>query len=540
MTPIKLMPPHSAAELEARGAPYVPDAPSVAAIPSERASERPAAKSDVHWIDLTDGYIDGVISIARDDGRTVVLNDRGGKRSQPGLRLRIGARSATWYYSIDRLEKGTRTAKLHKLGGYDRGTRDEPPHRATWHIDVKAARDLAIDKAAAYGRGEMPDGETAALTFRKAFEDYCQHLQTKADNADKPARWRRNVKSLGDKYLLPKWGPYTLVEMSAKREAVGVWYSAIAKDAVTSAHHIRRIIRAVYNFKRKRGATLPADNPAMAPIDRQEHHKKKTYKGPRLPFDKFPLWLEAWRKLEPMHRAYHLTALLTGSRGGELARTTWADLALRKPAEDEPDKRRTLVIGNSKTESDIIIPLSAPIARALKLARDAARAEGIESEFIFPDAERWARDDLPATGHAMRRTYKSVASSLKILNETSGRLLGHQPPGVSADYDDPLALARSEWLRQLQRQVSGKVLALLGSDATREAIAPPPPSPRDVARTAGLLRYRGPCQYHGPDVERSVATGRCVQCVSRKNERQAPSRKASHRRGNPLKAATGS
>jgi hypothetical protein len=94
----------------------------------------------------------------------------------------------------------------------------------------------------------------------------------------------------------------------------------------------------------------------------------------------------------------------------------------------------------------------------------------------------------------------------------------------------PLAVQRATFLAELQAKVSAAIVQLLGADPTLEKIAPRPPSPRDAARAKGLLRYRGePCDVHGDDVERSTATGRCVQSVTERNMRQAPNRKAWHK-----------
>jgi integrase len=499
--------PRNAAELTSLGVPFVPEVGDVPAIPRKRASEAPPAKAVQVKLDLGSAHaIDARIDIARDphDPRVIVLHDQGGNRSVAGLRLRVGARSATWYHSIDKIDHGHRVVKLEKLGDYHRGTRDENPIRAPWHMDAQAARDAATVKGAAYIKKEVPDGST---TFGEAFADYLDKLQAKADNNGKAARWRTNVKNLGAKHLLPRWGGFPLSEMSEKREAVGNWYNAIARDTPSTGHHCRRVIRAIYNWKRKAGAKLPADNPALAPIEKLEKYKTKAGKKalPRVRPGEFKAWLAEWRELPtPMQRAYWLTLTLTGARPGELLRTTWADLSLHKPNEaDEPDKRRTLIIGNSKNESDIIIPLSAPIARALKLARDAARADGIKSELIFPgpNAEHWPHREPPldVPGHGMRRTFKGVASSLGIPNETSGRLVGHQPEGVSAGYDDPLTIVRSQFLREQQRRVSAEMLRLFGCDPTTLKIAAKPaepaaPSPAQIAywnrgaRPAGARR----------------------------------------------------
>lgn len=461
--------------LEAPGSSIVPDGTEGPANPRKDTTEAPAGKPLQIRLDLStrraaldiDAHID--LKGPAAGGPVLILHDTTTK----GLRLRVGARTATWYHAIDKITKGDRTVRLKEIGRYDRGTRDEVPIRAPWHMDAPAARDAATVKGASYVLGTEPDNATAGLTFGDAFAQYLDFLQTKADNADKPARWRKNAKALGSKHLLPKFQKWTLVDMSQRREAVGAWYNALAKDTPTTAHHCRRLISAVYAFKRDRGAKLPADNPALAPVDKLQAHKTKAGKKalPRVRSEQFPAWAAAWRELpSPMHRAYWAFLLLTGTRPGELIRTVWTDLDLT---------HNTITIGNSKNGSDIVIPLSEPIIRVLDLAREAATDKKAAEIFHGPNSEHWPHRDPPlgVPGNGMRRTFKAIAGALGIPDETSKRLQGHKLSGIGGVYDDPLEVVRGEFLREQQARVSARMLELLGSDITREKVKTPPAKP---------------------------------------------------------------
>lgn len=491
--------------------------------------------SNHHRVNLSDPYIDGVIHLARDDGRTVTLYDQGGPSSVPGLRLRIGGRSAAWVYVSDKVEKGSRVATYATLGKYDRGTRDEQPIRAPWHMNTKAAREAAMQHGASLVRGELPAhmGES----FADVFAAYLDKLAAKAENNGKLATWRDNVKSLGAKYLLPKWGNWTLAEMSEKRQAVGLWYNGLARDVPSTAHHCRRIIRAMYNWQRRAGAKLPADNPALAPIERQEAYKTKPGRKalPRVNLDQFPQWLAEWRQLPTrMQRAYWLFLLFTGQRPGETLGIEWSGL---------DEKHGTLTVVNAKAGADIVVPLSDPIRRVLAMARDAAgKGREAESGLIFhgANAEHWSHREPPldVPGHGMRRTFKTVAASLGLPNEMSGRLLGHSPEGVSAGYEDPLSVQRAAFLADMQAKVSAAIIGLLGKDPTREKFKPSPPSPREVARGKGAETYKSdqacPAGHTGL---RYVSTNRCVACVADKNFRQKSNRVNWRRRHGSKRAA---
>jgi integrase len=131
--------------------------------------------------------------------------------------------------------------------------------------------------------------------------------------------------------------------------------------------------------------------------------------------------------LPPIRKACHLVGLLTGARPGELARTPWSNLDCRT---------RTLTVGDSMAGHDIPIPLSAPIAGALKIARDHADKRGL----IFPGCEQAGHHEkgcsfTPAErGHAQRKTWKTVATDCKIPDEMSALVLGHIPECMSAKH----------------------------------------------------------------------------------------------------------
>lgn len=496
----------------------VPEA--IPRVPRAKAEPSKPGRVVVHKVNLTDTHIEAVQHLA-ENGQPYLLCDintgkRGERASTPGLRIRIGPRSATWLFYRDVLDHGRRIITSKMLGRFP-------------DMNTDTAREKAQVIGGQIAGGKRLTGARTGTKFGAVFDAYLVHLaEGTADeegiSADekrkrKPGRWHRNVRSLGTKYLLPKFKNWTLAEMSERREEVGQWYRAIANDSVSTAHHLRRVIRAIYNWRIEEGEDLTGINPARAKIKKVERHKQKGHRKPSIPLDQFPAWLAEWRKLPPMNRAYHLAELLCGARPGELVRTIWPDL---------DTKAHTVTIGNSKNGSDIVIPLSGPIMRAFDLAREAARADGIKSELIFPgpNNEHWAhRDPLPNSGMDLRRTYKTVASSLLIPNETSGRLLGHRPPGVSAGYEDPLEVQRAAMLRDLQGTVSARMLSLFGCDPTTEKIAPLPPSPREAARAAGRATYKSdqPCPA-GHVGERSVATNRCVECVRLKNIRQKPNR----------------
>src|SRR5262249_9140255 len=122
-------------------------------------------------------------------------------------------------------------------------------------------------------------------------------------------------------------------------------------------------------------------------------------------------WAEAWRKVEnPTRKAYHLLAILTGQRPGELARLRIADIDFAA---------RRFTIGRSKASGDIIVRISEPIEAALRMALK-AQVVGETGEWLFPartEAAYYLRkfdgDGLPLWGNGLRHNYKTISSTMQ-------------------------------------------------------------------------------------------------------------------------------
>ena len=172
-----------------------------------------------------------------------------------------------------------------------------------------------------------------------------------------------------------------------------------------------------------------------------------------MPFAKFPAWAKAVAKLSPLRAAYYRFCLLTGARGGEAARLEWKDVDCRA---------RTITFRQAKAGADIVLPMSAAIARELKRARD---AEGVakDSRYIFSGVRgvTW-KDKLPAKGHALRHSWRTVAADCGVDELQARLLLGHSLVGISQSYVTCAALQGGPGLRAAQRQVSNRIVGLLG------------------------------------------------------------------------------
>jgi integrase len=236
-----------------------------------------------------------------------------------------------------------------------------------------------------------------------------------------------------------------LPELARNPAAIADWHNRVTRDnGAVTANHAARVMRAVYRRAARLDRTLPPYNPISA-----VEMNRETAGGKGLPFDKFKSWAKAWLAIEnPVHRAYHLTNLLTGCRPGELARLKWSDVRPRE---------RALVISAAKAGNDIRIPLSIPIVQALKMAH------GADPTLVFPECnQRGRHDELPARGVEVRRRFRTVAADCGVDEMLSHFLMGHAPAGISQRYVARMIPSSGPAMRDAQRRISKRIVGLLG------------------------------------------------------------------------------
>ena len=257
--------------------------------------------------------------------------------------------------------------------------------------------------------------------------------------------------------------------MGERPDAVADWHKATVKrHGATSANHCARIIRAMYRRRAGLDRTL---NVAFLPTSGVRLAKEKgEQKG--MMAAAFPAWFAAWSRIpNATRRGYHLACLLTGARPGELARTCWRDYDA---------KAHVLTIGEAKAGNTIEIPTTPEIEAAIKLAATDStivyKSHGKEfvhkktvargsDDFIFAGCQfiqARNRTELPAIGHALRRTYKTIATDhCGVPDDISAALLGHVPEGMSQKYLIRWARTSGPAILDAQAKISRTIMQLL-------------------------------------------------------------------------------
>jgi integrase len=397
---------------------------------------------------VTDAYIEALRDF---DVRALIWDTK-----VTGLRLRVGVHRCSWQFFQQHRRHGKRSTTCKTLGAWPT-------------MNVTAARQAALIIAGRIASGRREPSRREVVRLDAALDEYLKHLRAKAARAGKPPRHAFNVEKLRRRFLSPEFGRWPLADLSNTPEAVRDWHERISREAgPVSANRAAEVLRATYRFASRLNRSLPPALPTSAIVFNPETPSQKG-----LAFVDFPKWLAAWEKIEPpIRRAYHMVALLTGARPGELARLKWSDVRPRS---------RALVIGHAKAGADIVIPLSVPIVQALKLARDAGD-EG--EEMVFPGcAQVGHRDKLPARGNMLRHTYRTVCADLGIDELLAHFLLGHAPDGISQKYIARMILTSGPALRAAQRKISQRIVALLTPTVKAPALSPDSPQDTEV----GLL-----------------------------------------------------
>jgi integrase len=377
-----------------------------------------------------------------------VIRDNGAR----GLELHKGKTRTTFhFYEERRVGHGERVYTSKVIGNAAK-------------MPLAEARKIARRLA---GRDRAEPGKRKAVKFAEAFKDYLDYLKLK-----RSARWAYNVEGLGKLYLTPKWSKWSLAEMSASPKAVKEWHKALtAKAGSTSANHAARVLRATYRSAKKENRDLPPHDPTSAVVWNDIEPRQ----AGMLP-KQFPKWRAKWREIEsPTRRAFALLGLLTGIRPGALSRLKWSDIDCRS---------RSITIRSDKTGAGLV-PMSWPIASALRMARDGtahastplASGRG-ESEWVFPargssgHLMQFAEPTLPAFGHALRHVFKDAALAVGVDDFQSRLLMSHSLRGVSAEYLTKAVISSGPSLRASQAKISRRIIMLLDPAVKAPALSP--------------------------------------------------------------------
>jgi integrase len=156
--------------------------------------------------------------------------------------------------------------------------------------------------------------------------------------------------------------------------------------------------------------------------------------------------------------------LLLGTRPGELGRTK---------IQNWDRAKGWLTLEKTKPGFDVVLPISPQIDEWLGRALAEAHRRDPNGEYLFPSRGSFTRrfdGDVTPYGHALRRTYKTLAAELLVPDKISASLLGHSVGGMSQIYIVESVLIGGVSVPAGQRKISERMYELF---AAQPALAAP-------------------------------------------------------------------
>jgi hypothetical protein len=326
----------------------------------------------------------------------------------PGLMLRVRTRVRAWHF-------------YHRTRA---GTERRPCIGHFPEMSLNRAREVARDLAIEVARGNDPSGEWRA----------------KRDSTS-PASW--TVGELMTKYLarddlrdttlqavrhhLPYLsGIRTLQLRDLTKSRCRAAHAAIG--AKTVADGAFRYLRAAYNWACKYDDANELPTGAHSPLAGVKWNPKRAKPMHEIDLEH---WSKQLRLVPDPRRQFHALMALGGFRGGTLAGARW----------DYIKADRIVFPGDSMKSGRMFV---CPLSRQMN---DVLNSITMKGPFLFPAKSKsghltvWREPELePATGHQLRKQYKSVATSIGIPDAISGALLDHAQVGLNASYESRLAM----------------------------------------------------------------------------------------------------
>lgn len=395
----------------------------------------------------------------------------------PGLGLRVGTRSKTFFVKTDIKDAGSKTGfkTVRKaLGRYGEITLEQARREFQGYDDKEAG--FIPGKRLQIKRGEVSDGG-AKTTLDEMINTYFAEKRNRDGKPLKPSTVRGYTHILG--YHFEAWLPLPLGDIIRSLQpdvAIERYKLAEKNHGPFGARNAFVMLSAVINYARVKYPVSISTNPLQV-LQLGQHMRRIEAREDRLEGGDFMAFYEGIQAFNEITRDCFLVCLYHGLRSEEAAAMRWEHVDLVK---------RELTIPDTKNRQTLHVPLSRQTL-AILTQRKERNPEG--APWVFPSLYRpqnlnktghvrlMAADLRARTGlkkitvHGLRRTFITTARKLKMF-EDAERLTNHVDNSVTGRHYDgtgiddlraPLQKICNEMERLMIEGVGAKIIRLAGA-----------------------------------------------------------------------------
>ena len=395
----------------------------------------------------------------------------------PGLGLRVGSSSKTFFVKIDVRDPGTKTGyrSVRKtLGRFGELTLEQARRELLGYDD----REKGFVPGA---RLEIKRGKTTShgsdVTLGEMLEAYFQEKRT-AEGKNYKASTVRGYTNIVTRHF-ETWLPLTLAQTVKLTPEVVIdrYPQAEANHGPFGARNAFVMLTAIINYALVKYPGAIASNPLNV-LRLGKHMKKIQARTDHLDGKDFPVFHEGIQKFGEMIRDCYLFCLYHGLRSEEASCLRWEQVDL---------ERKTITIPDTKNRRALHVPLCRQSMAILERRRT---GNPEDSPWVFPSIKTFRystnktghvrlmaaslrlNTGLPITVHGLRRTFITTARRLKIF-EDADRLTNHVDSSISGRHYDatgvedlrqPLQVIANELERLMKEGAGAKVIRLHGEN----------------------------------------------------------------------------
>lgn len=274
------------------------------------------------------------------------------------------------------------------------------------------------------------------MTLQDALDGYL----AKKDQSLRPATksdYRFTIEKYLRKWLDTPLRDITQFDVEERHRAIPAECRA-GSPGLSSANHVFRVFKLLWNYGSVYGAVSKSDNPTQ--IIEWNRIESRTRIIPKIDLAKF---YAAVNDLEnPIHRDLIKLLMWTGRRRGEASSMQWEHIDF--------EERVIRLPGHiTKTRNIMAFPMSEFLNDLLK----ARKEQGIErGGWVFPANSKTGHvmeikfalgkvreiTGFEITAHDLRRTYVTIADSCRVPRSITSKLVGHSSDGsMTGQYSNP-------------------------------------------------------------------------------------------------------